>query len=337
MPLSAQPAPEPPLPNADCLADRTCKFLYDLTGSGWLAEGGYYLLVKPVRILLIILGAMIVRALLNHGIDRFVDRTVKGKTLLRPIREKVPTSVATATTVFADRRSQRAEALGSVLKSVVTATVFSLAFLIVLSELEINVGPLLASLGVAGVALGFGAQSLVKDLIAGMFMLLEDQYGVGDTIDTGEALGVVETVGLRIVSIRDIHGVLWHVRNGEIIRVGNKSQGWATVMIDVPIGFVGVDKATAVLRRAVDAFAHDPQYSGYFLESPQVLGVENISVDGAVIRTVCKTSTDRQWDLQREMRRRLTEALEASGIAAQMQASRTLRASLPIQEPPPDR
>ncbi|GAA1636866.1 mechanosensitive ion channel family protein [Catellatospora bangladeshensis] len=336
MSLPAQPAPEP-LPNADCLADRTCKFLYDLTGSRWLSEGGYYLLVKPVRILLIVLGAMIIRAVLNHGIDKFVTRTVKGRTILRPIREKVPSSVAAATTVFADRRVQRAEALGSVLKSVVTATVFSIAFLIVLSEFEINVGPLLASLGVAGVALGFGAQSLVKDLIAGMFMLIEDQYGVGDVIDTGEALGVVESVGLRIVSVRDIHGVLWHVRNGAIIRVGNKSQGWATIVVDIPIGFVGVDKATAVLRRAVEGFAHDPQYSGYLLESPQVLGVESVSMDGVMIRTVCKTSTDQQWDVQRELRRRLTEAIEASGIAAQMQAYRSLRALLPMQEPPQGR
>jgi small conductance mechanosensitive channel len=306
-----------------------------MTDSPWLAGGGYYLLLKPLRIIVIIVVAMIARSLLNHTINKIVARTAQGKvpTMLRPIREKIPVSVVNATTVFPER-PQRAEAIGSVLKSMVTVGIFSVAFLIVLSEFAINVGPLIASLGIVGVALGFGAQSLVKDLIAGLFMLLEDQYGVGDVIDTGEAIGVVESVGLRTVTIRDARGVIWYVRNGEIIRIGNKSQGWATVMIDVPIGFVGVEEATAVLRQAVDAFAHDPEWAADFVEAPQVLGVENISVDGAVIRTVCKTSADRQWDLQREMRRRLTEALEASGIAAQMQAARALRAAVPTDEPP---
>ncbi|MFD0594165.1 mechanosensitive ion channel family protein [Catellatospora coxensis] len=313
-----------------------CQWLYNVTDSEWLADGGYYLLLKPIRIIVIILVAVIARALLNHTINKIVARTTQGKvpTMLRPIREKVPVSVLNSgSSMFPERRRQRAEAIGSVLRSMVTVGVFSVAFLIVLSEFDINVGPLIASLGIAGVALGFGAQSLVKDLIAGLFMLLEDQYGVGDVIDTGEAVGVVESVGLRTVTIRDGRGVIWYVRNGEIIRIGNKSQGWATVMIDVPIGFVGVEEATSVLRQAVDAFAHDPEWAADFVEPPQVLGVENISVDGAVIRTVCKTSADRQWDLQREMRRRLTEALEASGIAAQMQAARALRASVPTEEP----
>ncbi len=322
-------------PSVGCMADKICKGVYELSDSQWLADGGYYLLIKPLRIIVIIIVAMIARALLNHTINKIVGRTAQGKvpTMLRPIREKIPASVVNATSVFPERRRQRAEAIGSVLKSMVTVGVFSVAFLIVLSEFDINVGPLIASLGIAGVALGFGAQSLVKDLIAGLFMLLEDQYGVGDVIDTGEAVGVVESVGLRTVTIRDGRGVIWYVRNGEIIRIGNKSQGWATVMIDVPIGFVGVEEATSVLRQAVDAFANDPEWAADFVEPPQVLGVENISVDGAVIRTVCKTSADRQWDLQREMRRRLTEALEASGIAAQMQAARALRASVPAEEP----
>ncbi|MEU8007373.1 mechanosensitive ion channel family protein [Catellatospora sp. NPDC049111] len=335
MPLSLL-APDPTeTPSTACLADPVCKGVYNFSDSQWLADGGYYILIKPIRIVVIIVVAMIARALLNHTINKIVARTAQGKvpTMLRPIREKVPVSVLNAGSAFPERRRQRAEAIGSVLKSMVTVAVFSVAFLIVLSEFSINVGPLIASLGIAGVALGFGAQSLVKDLIAGLFMLLEDQYGVGDVIDTGEAVGVVESVGLRTVTIRDGRGVIWYVRNGEIIRIGNKSQGWATVMIDVPIGFVGVEEATSVLRQAVDAFAHDPEWAADFVEPPQVLGVENISVDGAVIRTVCKTSADRQWDLQREMRRRLTEALEASGIAAQMQAARALRASVPTEEP----
>ena len=148
--------------------------------------------------------------------------------LLRPLRERLPDS-HDATTVFRERRRQRAEAIGSVLRSFATAVVFSIAVLLILGELGVNLGPLLASAGIAGVALGFGAQNLVKDFIAGLFMLLEDQYGVGDVVDLGEASGTVEAVGLRITTIRDGRGVVWYIRNGEIVRVGNKSQGWAVV------------------------------------------------------------------------------------------------------------
>ena len=143
-------------------------------------------------------------------------------------------------------------------------------------------------------ALGFGAQNLVKDFIAGLFMLLEDQYGVGDVVDVGEAIGAVEAVGLRITTVRDGRGVLWYIRNGEIIRVGNKSQGWAMVVIDVPIGFAGVEEATAVLRTAAAAVAADPEYAADFVEPPQVLGVEQITVDGAVIRTIAQDHRGRR-------------------------------------------
>ena len=142
-------------------------------------------------------------------------------------------------------------------------------------------------------ALGFGAQSLVKDLIAGLFMLIEDQYGVGDTVDLGEATGVVESVGLRVTTVRDGRGVLWYIRNGEIIRVGNKSQGWALVVVDLPIGFAGTEEATAVLRTAAASVAMDPELAPEIVEPPEVLGVEQITVDGAVIRTVVEDDRGR--------------------------------------------
>nr|BFE75966.1 hypothetical protein GCM10020092_092670 [Actinoplanes digitatis] len=198
---------------------------------------------------------------------------------------------------------QRAEAIGSVLSSFVTAVVFTIATLLVLGELGFNLAPLLASAGIVGVAVGFGAQSLVKDLIAGLFMLLEDQYGVGDTVDLGDAIGIVETVGLRVTTVRDMQGVLWYVRNGEIIRVGNKSQGWAMVVIDVPIGFVNSEEATAVLRAAALALAEEPSHSTEFLEPPEVIGVDQLTVDGAVIRTIAKTTATSRITIQRELRR----------------------------------
>ena len=143
--------------------------------------------------------------------------------------------------------------------------------------LGIPLGPLLASAGVAGVALGFGAQSLVKDFLSGIFMILEDQYGVGDVIDTGEAIGTVEEVTLRITRLRDANGVTWYVRNGEIIRVGNRSQGFATAIVDMPVSYAeSVERVVAVIREAATAMGADPEWADKFVEEPEVLGVESI-------------------------------------------------------------
>src|SRR5262249_41604801 len=143
-----------------------------------------------------------------------------GPGLLRPLRERIPVGPLDTTLVRTERRRQRAEALGSVLRSSISITIFAIAIMLILGELGVNLAPLIASAGIAGIALGFGAQNLVKDFIAGLFMLLEDQYGVGDAVDLGEATGTVEAVGLRITTVRDVRGVLWYIRNGEIVRVG---------------------------------------------------------------------------------------------------------------------
>jgi moderate conductance mechanosensitive channel len=327
--LSVVPTPSPsvgstPSPSQSCLDSVMCRAVLDATGMPWFAEGSYYILVKPLRIIAILLIAILVRFLLHRTISRLVSATAAGSvpTILKPLRERIPTAAVDLTAVVPERRRQRAEAIGSVLRSLVTAVVFSIAALLILSELSFDLAPLLASAGIVGVALGFGAQTLVKDLIAGLFMLLEDQYGVGDTVDLGEATGQVEAVGLRITTIRDGRGVLWYIRNGEVIRVGNKSQGWAMVVVDLPIGFAGTEEVTAVLRTAAASVAMDPELAPQIVEAPEVLGVEQITVDGAVIRTVVKTTADGQLPVGRELRRRLAEALENSGITAQMAAGR---------------
>jgi small conductance mechanosensitive channel len=194
--------------------------------------------------------------------------------------------------------------------------------MLVLSELSINLAPLLASAGIVGLAIGFGAQNLVKDFVTGVFMLLEDQYGVGDVVDVGQASGTVETVGLRITTIRDAQGVVWYIRNGEIVRVGNKSQGWAQVVVDIPVGFAGVKEATEILRIAAARLADDPQWSDDLIEPPEVLGVEQITADGAVLRTTVKTTSESQWRVGRELRRCLTDALDKAGIAERLGAGR---------------
>ncbi|REF94395.1 small conductance mechanosensitive channel [Asanoa ferruginea] len=287
--------------------------------------GSYYFLVKPLRIIAILLLAVVARYLLHKLISRLVRTGSEGSvpTILKPLRNRKPSAASVdPAVVVPERRRQRAEAIGSVLRSLVTAFVFSIALLMVLEELSFNLAPLLASAGILGLAVGFGAQSLVKDLLGGLFMLLEDQYGVGDNVDLGEATGVVESVGLRITTVRDARGVLWYIRNGEIIRVGNKSQGWAMLMIDMPIGFADAEAAVDVLRTAAAAVYADPELTDNFVEPPEVLGVESVTVDGTVIRTVAKTTSDGQYVVGRELRRRLTEALASAGVTAQLAAAR---------------
>jgi small conductance mechanosensitive channel len=315
------PAPTPSCPNAPEL----CRYVYDQTGSVWLAEGSYLLLVKPLRILLIVALAILARTLINRTISRIVRGTTNDKSpaLLRPLKSRMPSALLReATGAPPERRRQRAEALGSVLRSISSATIFVVAVMLVLSELGLDLAPLLASAGIAGLAIGFGAQNLVKDFIAGLFMLLEDQYGVGDNIDVGQASGTVESVGLRVTTIRDVQGILWYIRNGEIVRVGNKSQGWALVVIDVPVGFAGVEEATEILQAAAAGLAEDPDWNDDLIEAPEVLGVEQITVDGAVLRTTVKTTAEARWRVGREMRRRLTDALESGGIAAKLGTGR---------------
>ena len=337
IPLAPTPSPSTPgvdLPTIDlsrsCGDDTLCTWIYNQTHIQWLANSSSLFILKPLRIIGIILAAMLIRWLLHRAIRRLTSTTSRAAmpALLKPLKEK--NAQAEAGVFIPERRRQRAEAIGSVLRSFVTAVVFTMGAMLVLGELGFDLGPLLASAGIVGVALGFGAQSLVKDLIAGLFMLLEDQYGVGDSVDLGDATGVVETVGLRVTTVRDSRGVLWYVRNGEIIRVGNKSQGWAMVVIDIPIGFVNAEQAGSVLRTAAMELADEPEHASEFLEPPDVIGVEQLTVDGAVIRTIAKTTADGQPTVQRELRRRLSDALDTSGLSAQIAASRLLpRSALP--------
>nr|WP_240670454.1 mechanosensitive ion channel family protein [Actinoplanes solisilvae] len=310
-----------------------CSRVLEWTGSQGLASSSYVAIVKPLRIIAIILVAMVIRWLIHRAIDRLTHSTSRASmpALLKPLKERV-TVTAEEGQFIPERRRQRAEAIGSVLRSFISAVVYTMAALLAFGELGFNLGPLLTSAGIVGVAIGFGAQSLVKDLIAGLFMLLEDQYGVGDTVDLGEAIGVVETVGLRITTIRDARGVLWYIRNGEIVRVGNKSQGWAMVVVDIPIGFVSSEQAIAVLREAAQSVADAPEHQTEFLEPPDVVGVEQLTVDGATIRTIAKTTADGQVAVQRDLRRALTEALETSGLSERIAASRLMpRGAVPPQ------
>lgn len=308
-------------PNAEtapaCAAtDWWCHFVYTATGKPWLAEASYYAVLKPARIVLIIVGAIVLQVVARRLLRRLTERASNSRrSLLRPWRSRAAAAEPdTASGTRAERRRQRAEALGSVLRTAVSVTIFSVAAMLVLGELGIDLAPLIASAGILGVALGFGAQNLIKDYFAGLFILIEDQFGVGDNVDVGEVSGIVEEVGLRITTIRDLQGVIWYIRNGEIVRVGNRSQGWAVVVVDVPIGFAGVEEATEVLRAAAATLVEDPDWADDLLGAPEVLGVEQVTIEGAVVRTTVKTVPASRWRVARELRRRLTEALESAGI-----------------------
>lgn len=307
----------------DC-TDPVCDWIFSVTGLPWLADAGYYVVLKPARIVLIVIGALVLHAVVRFMLRRLTQRAGRpGRSFLLPWRQRMAAAEPdTLSGTRAERRRQRAEALATVLRTTASVAIFSVAAMLVLGELGLNLAPILASAGIVGVALGFGAQNLVKDYLAGLLMLIEDQYGVGDNVDLGEVSGIVEEVGLRITTIRDLNGVIWYIRNGEIIRVGNRSQGWATVVVDVPIGFAGVEEATEVIRTAAATLTEDAAFADDLLEAPEVLGVEQVTVEGAVVRTTVKTIPTARWRVARELRRRLTEALESAGIAEHIIASR---------------
>ncbi|MBI1759395.1 MAG: mechanosensitive ion channel [Actinobacteria bacterium] len=290
-----------------------------LTQPHWLSEHWEVLVVRPARLLLILAIAFVVRALLNRMIARLAASTATGSTpsMLRPLRDRVlPGGLLEGTPLQAERRQQRAETIGSILRSIVSFAVFSIAVVLVLGELGINLAPIVASAGVVGVAVGFGAQNLVRDFLSGMAMLLEDQYGVGDVIDVGEATGTVEAVGLRTTRLRDVHGTVWYVRNGEIVRVGNKSQGFAQVVLDIPLAH-GVDlvRAGTVVQAAADGLRHDDEWSSVILDDPTYLGVEEITTESVIVRVTVKTRPGQQWRVGRELRQRLIAQLEAADVA----------------------
>jgi small-conductance mechanosensitive channel len=214
-----------------------------------------------------------------------------------------------------ERRHQRVRALGSILRSAASIAIFSIAGVVILGDLGINLAPLLASAGVVGVAIGFGAQNLVRDYLSGIFMLLEDQYGVGDSITVGDASGTVETVTLRITRMRDTKGVVWHIRNGAIEQVGNQSQGWARAVVDYPVPYDGdLDTIRDILDATAQALWLEPDWRAVMLDAPEVWGAQAVSSKEVTMRIVVKTAPLRQWSVEREMRARIKAALDDAGI-----------------------
>lgn len=270
----------------------------------------------PITIGVIALGAVVaqwIAGLLLGRLTRLIINTADKRIALLPGR--AARTLASASEPAKDRHAQRTRTMGRLLRSVTMVFVTVIAILSIMQVLGLPLSPLLASAGVGGVALGFGAQSLVKDYLSGIFMILEDQYGVGDQIDVGDVTGTVEDVTLRVTRIRDAAGMVWYIRNGEIVRVGNVSKGFSTAVIDVPVAYDSdVVKATRTLEAVAKELDGDEKWSTRLLEPPQVLGVESISAGSIVLRMSIKCPPNEQWGVARELRERAQIALIAAGI-----------------------
>lgn len=265
----------------------------------WTNTNRHWFVEVPVRIVAYLVVILIARYVLH----RMIDRATTGKKRA-PRNEQV-----------AERRQQRAQTIGSVLKSTVSIVLLIWLVLAILNVLGVNIAPFIASAGVVGLAIGFGAQNLVRDFVSGVFMLLEDQYGVGDVVDVGEAVGEVEGVGLRITTIRDIDGTLWYVRNGEIARVGNMSQDYAVARIEVPVALTAdVARAEQVAVEAAEDAIADPSVAAKVLGEPEMLGVQELSPDLLTLRMTVKTRPNAQWSVQRRLRREILRAYDENEI-----------------------
>ena len=288
--------------------DPICDFAFTNTGSELAADAATWLLSMPLTVGLVFLVAFVidrfVRALLGRMEARLIAGTARPKRGTRSQRAS-----------HRQRAKARTETISGVLRNAASAVIYALAGITALAEVGIAVAPLLAGAGAVGIAIAFGAQKLVADFLSGIFILSEDQFGLGDWIDTGFCTGQVEAVNLRTTRVRDVEGTLWHIPNGEIRRIGNMSQEWARTLLDVQIAYsADVRRATQVIEDVCRSLWDDQVWRGALVEEPEVWGVQNFNADGMAIRLGLKTEPSQQWQVGRELRLRLKEAFDAEGI-----------------------
>ncbi len=280
-----------------------CNTVFNITGDADLARYSNDLIGVPLALLGLLILALLLRWLLFKVVGRVVARAGQG---VLPDRMNMGASA---------RRMQRAETMGSLFKSIVTGLLVAVFGTMMLSQLGVDIAPIIASAGIIGIALGFGAQSLVKDFLSGVFMILEDQFGVGDIIDVGEAVGTVEAVSLRVTRLRDINGTVWYVPNGEIVRVGNQSQNWSRTVLDIGVSYSeDLVRVRQVLQDVAHDLWEDDDFQGKVIEEPSVWGVQDLAADAVTIRVVLKTTPGEQWAVAREMRQRIKARFDHEGI-----------------------
>lgn len=267
----------------------------------------------------VIFVALALRLVLTFVIRRSV-RTLVARAQERPgehedFGDHARRILARASGISRERHRQRIETLGSLLRNVVDVVLTVVVVLTVLAIFGVPMAPLVASAGIGGVALGFGAQSLVKDYLSGIFMLTEDQFGVGDLIRVGDLTGTVQEVTLRVTKLRDATGTVWYVRNGEVLTLGNVSQGYSTATIDIPVAIdEDPERVQDILRTAVGRMNEEPEYADQLLEPPSVLGVGSMEGGTMTVQVLIKTGPNQQWGPMRAVRGRAQRALAEAGI-----------------------
>lgn len=287
-----------------------------------------WLIQRPLEIVITIIVAIIAHWLIRRGIDKLAQRNINSKMkapkIPVPARakkkrtepEEVPPHIQAMDQAQDDRRKARIKTLAAVGKSAAAILVWAWAILAILQAININVGPIIASAGVVGLAIGFGAQSLVKDFLSGVFMLVEDQYGVGDVVDVGDdIIGEVEDISLRLTTVRDIDGTLWYVRNGEILRVGNLSDDFSIARVQIPVGLSNdSEKAWEVILASANAGVKDERIKNGILEDPVMNGVTDFQPDHISYRISVKTLPGRQWEVQRILQAKILNDMRKEDI-----------------------
>lgn len=307
--------------------DWLCRKVFEWTDNSDVAGIATWLVDRPVKVLVIVLLALLTRRIVHKAIDGLIDRLMserssEEKDAVRAaeasssmLRREVLSGKLASLRNRTDRARQRAKTLGMLFKSIASAAVGTVTLMMLLGEFDINLGPLLAGAGILGLGIGFGSQSLVRDLLSGIFMLIENQYGVGDYIDVGEANGTVESLGLRTTRLRDKYGTLWHIPNGEIRRVGNMTQSFSKIPMEIDVAYdTDLDLAMETMKTVADGVWNEQLEEATIVEEPAVSGIQNFGADGITIRLSVKTEPGEQWSTARVLRKRLKEAFDEAGI-----------------------
>ncbi len=265
-----------------------------------------------VAIVSVLIVTIVVRRILILLLRRTVKRIVSGAKTKSHIEE---TSQILVSPLAQARVIQRTRTVGSVLENFITWTLVFIAAGTVLALLNFNVSTIVASAGIIGAALAFGAQNIIKDLLTGMFMVFEDQLGVGDIVDVGLATGFVEAVGVRVTKVRDVDGTLWYVRNGEIVRVGNKSQGWGRAVVEVTVpSDQDFDEVEKILKESAAEVLSQRVWAGKTIGASEVWGLDGLSGAGMVFKLAVKTRPAQQTEVSRELRRHIHDRFAEAGI-----------------------
>ena len=266
-----------------------------------------------IIVVIVIAAAILIRLVLTFVIDRVVARIVNG---VKKKQNVADTQALQNSPLVSVRIVQRTRTIGLVLNNVILTVLIITSVLLIITHIDPGVTGAFALITAAlGAGLGFGAQNIVKDVLSGLFIVVEDQLGVGDVVDVQFATGVVETVGIRVTQVRDVNGTLWYVRNGEILRVGNMSQGWSRVILDLAVPYTS--DVEVVQDRMLDTavtLSTDPKWRSRILERPEIWGIESISSEAVVIRLVVKTRSASKDDVARELRARLKRLLDEMDV-----------------------